>query len=177
MIMSPALRKLTLIVHLTVSVGWIGAVVAYLALGVSAVTSQDAQMVRAAYLALELIGWYAIVPLALASLLTGLVMSLGTRWGLFRHYWVVISFALTILATVVLLLHMPDVSVLADVAHEADEASLGGLGGDLFHPGVGLLVLLVIQALNVYKPRGLTPYGWRKQQEQRREPPLPPDPG
>ncbi len=167
MTMTSGLRKFVLTVHLTFSVGWIGAVVAYLALGVSAVTSQDAQTVRAAWIAMELTGWYAIVPLALAALLTGLVMSLGTPWGLVRLYWVLITLALTILCTVVLLLHMPTVSSLADVAREADGADLGRLGGDLLHPGVGLLVLLVITVLNVYKPRGVTPYGWRKQREER----------
>ena len=170
MTMAPGLRKLVLTVHLTVSVGWLGAVVAYLALGVAAATSRDAQTVRAAWIAMELTGWFAIVPLALAALLTGLVMSLGTPWGLFRHYWVLITLVLTILATVVLLLHMPTVSSLADVAREADAADLGGLGGDLLHPGVGLLVLLVIAVLNVYKPRGMTPYGWRRQHEQRTMP-------
>ena len=169
MIMTPRLRKFALAAHLTFSVGWIGTVVAYLALGVAAATSQDAQTVRAAWIAMELTGWYVIVPLALASLLTGLVMALGTKWGLFRHYWVLFSLVLTILATVVLLLHMPDVSVLADVAQEAEGASLDGLGGDLLHPGLGLVVLLVIQVLNVYKPRGMTRYGWRKQQEERRK--------
>jgi hypothetical protein len=169
MTMSPGLRKFALTVHLTVSVGWIGAVVAYLALGVAAVTSPNARPVRAAWIAMELTGWYVIVPLALAALLTGLVMALGTKWGLFRHYWVLFSLVLTILATVVLVVHMPDVSRLAGIAAEADGARLGGLGGDLFHAGGGLLVLLVIQVLNVYKPRGLTPYGWRKQQEERRE--------
>ncbi|HYU19514.1 MAG TPA: hypothetical protein VEQ11_12555, partial [Chloroflexota bacterium] len=169
MTMPPGVRKFALAAHLTFSVGWIGAVVAYLALGVSAVTSQDAQTLRAAWIAMELTGWYVIVPLALAALLTGIVMSVGTPWGLFRHYWVLISLVLTILSTVVLLLHMPTVSSLADVAREADGADLGGLGGDLLHPGVGLLVLLVITVLNVYKPRGLTPYGWRKQHEQREE--------
>ena len=167
MTMTPGLRKFVLTVHLTSSVGWIGAVVAYLALGVSAVTSQDAQTVRAAWIAMELTGWFAIVPLALAALLTGLVMSLGTPWGLFRHYWVLITLVLTILSTAVLLLHMPTVSSLADAAREADDADLGVLGGDLLHPGVGLLVLLVITVINVYKPRGMTPYGWRKQHEQR----------
>jgi hypothetical protein len=167
MTMPPALRKFMLIAHLVASVGWIGAVVAYLALGVSAATSRDAQTVRAAWIAMEVTGWYAIVPLALAALVTGLVMSLGTPWGLFRHYWVLITLVLTILATVVLLLHMPDVSAMADAAREADGATLGGLGGDLLHPGVGLLVLLAITVLNVYKPRGLTPYGWRKQHERR----------
>jgi hypothetical protein len=169
MTMTPGLRKFALTVHLTFSVGWIGAVVAYLGLGVAARTSQEVQTVRAAWIAMELTGWYIIVPLALASLLTGLIMSLGTKWGLFRHYWVIFSLVLTIFATIILLLHMPSVSFLADVAAEADSADLGRLGGDLLHPGVGLLVLLVIQALNVYKPRGLTPYGWRKQQEERRK--------
>ena len=169
MIMTPRLRKFALAAHLTFSVGWIGTVVAYLALGVAAVTSQDTQTVRAVWIAMELTGWYVIVPLALASLLTGLVMALGTKWGLFRHYWVLISLLLTILATVVLLLHMPDVSVLADVAQEAEGVTLDELGGDLLHPGLGLVVLLVIQVLNVYKPRGMTRYGWRKQQEERRK--------
>ena len=168
MTMTPGIRKFALTVHLTSSVGWIGAVVAYLALGISAVTSQDAEMVRVAWITMELTGWYVIVPLALVSLLTGLVMSLGTKWGLFRHYWVLVSLVLTIVATVVLLLHMPDVSSIADMVQEANDTDLvGGLGGDLFHPGVGLLVLLAIQVLNVYKPRGLTPYGWRKQQTER----------
>src|SRR5215217_6725683 len=132
MTMPAGLRKFALAAHLTCSLGWIGAVVAYLALGVAAATSQDAQTVRAAWIAMELTGWYVIVPLALAALLTGLVMALGTPWGLFRHYWVLISLLLTILATVV-------------------------------------VVLLVITGLNVYKPRGLTRHGWRKQQEQRRK--------
>ena len=165
--MEPGVRKFALSAHLTFSIGWIGAVVAYLALGVAAVSSEDVQTVRAAWTAMELTGWYVIVPLALASLLTGLVMALGTKWGLFRHYWVLVSFALTIVATVVLLLHMPTVSLMAEVAQEAEGASLDQLGGDLLHPGIGLVVLLVIQVLNLYKPPGMTRYGWRKQQEQR----------
>jgi hypothetical protein len=169
MTMTPGVRKFALTAHLSFSVGWIGAVLAYLALGVSAVRSQDAQTVRAAWIAMELTGWFVIVPLALAALLTGLVMALGTPWGLFRHYWVLIALVLTILATVVLLLHMPTVSSVADMAREAGGADLDGLGGDLLHPGLGLVVLLVITVLNVYKPRGLTRYGWRKQQEQRRK--------
>jgi hypothetical protein len=176
MAMPPGLRKFALATHLAFSVGWIGGVVAYLALSVAAMTGREPQTVRAAWIAMDVTGWYAIVPLALASLLTGLVMALGTTWGLFRHYWVLISFLLTVLATVVLLLHMPDVSVLADAARRAQGAGLDRAGthlyarlkaGDLLHPGLGLVVLLVIQVLNVYKPRGMTRYGWRKEQERR----------
>jgi hypothetical protein len=117
MIMSPGLRKFVLIIHLTVSVGWIGAVIAYLALGVSAVTTSDAETVRAAWVAMELTGWYTIVPLAIATLLTGLIMALGTC--LFRHYWVPISPRLPIFATVILLLHMP-MSAKTDTHEMAD---------------------------------------------------------
>jgi hypothetical protein len=165
--MRPRVRKFALSAHLTFSGGWIGAVLVYLTLGVGAVTSQDVQTVRAAWTAMELTGWYVIVPLALASLVTGLVMALGTKWGLFRHYWVLISFALTVLATVVLLLHMPTVSSMAEIAQEAEGDRLEGLGGDLGHPGIGLVVLLVIEVLNLYKPPGMTRYGWRKQEEKR----------
>jgi len=164
--MTPSVRKLALTVHLTCSVGWIGAVVAYLALGIAAVTSLEVQTVRAAWTAMDVIGWWAIVPLAIAALVTGLLMSLGTHWGLFRHYWVLISLVLTIVSTVVLVLHTPTVSAMAKLAQDLDGTDLRALGGDLFHPAVGLVVLLAIAVLNVYKPSGVTPYGWRKQREQ-----------
>ncbi|KNH22955.1 membrane protein [Priestia megaterium] len=163
--MKLGLRKFALTTHVTSSVGWLGTVIAYVALAIAAQISQDTQMVRAAWIAMELIGWYVIVPLALVSLLTGLIISLGTSWGLFRHYWVLFKLLLTVLSTIVLLLHMPLVSSLAGVAKT--DSDLGELPSELFHPGIGLLVLLVIVVLSVYKPRGMTRYGWRKQQEQR----------
>lgn len=165
MTMAPTVRKGALTVHLTVSVGWVGAIVAYLALGLTASTTQDPETIRAAWISMEAIGWYAIVPLALTSLATGLLMGLGTPWGLVRHYWVVFSLVLTIFATVILLLHMPTVSAIAEVAREADAATLRGLGGDRLHAVGGLVVLLLVTVLNVVKPRGLTPYGRRKREQ------------
>jgi hypothetical protein len=171
MTMSPGVRKFALTVHLTSSIGWIGAVIAYLALVVAAMTTQDTQTLRAAWIMMELTGWYVIVPLALTSLLTGLIMALGTPWGLFRHYWVLISLVLTIIAIGVLLEHMQTVSFFARIAAETGSIDIGALRGglwsELLHAGVGLLVLLIIQVMNVYKPQGLTPYGWRKQHERR----------
>jgi hypothetical protein len=158
---------LVLSVHLIASLGWVGAVMAYVALGVSATVSSDPPVVRSAWTAMELVGWMVIVPQALASLLTGIVISIGTPWGLFRHYWVLISLGLTVLATAVLVLHMPSVSATAQIARDTDTEQLRRLGGDLGHAVGGLVVLLVITVLNVYKPQGLTPYGWRKQQEAR----------
>ncbi len=165
MTMAPRRRKFVFTVHVVSAVSWIGAVVAYLALVVAALTSQDTQTVRAAFLAMELI-YFVLIPLAFVSLLTGLVQSLGTTWGLFRHYWVIFKFVLTVVATFVLLLNMQTVSSLADTAAR-ESADLPGAGGQLLHAGVGLLVLLTTAILAVYKPRGMTRYGQRKQHELR----------
>src|SRR5688572_13035914 len=111
--MNPALRKLGLVAHVSASVGWLGTVAAFLVLAISGVVLEDVQSVRAAYLAMELTVWFAIVPLAIASLITGLITSLGTQWGLFRHYWVLAKFLITIIATGLLLVHAQPVGVLA----------------------------------------------------------------
>jgi hypothetical protein len=170
MTMTPGLRKFALTAHVTSSVGWLGAVAGFLALAVAGLTRQDAQMVRAAYLAMELTAWFVIVPLSLASLLTGLVQSLGTTWGLFRHYWVLAKLLIAILSSIVLLLHMRPISLIAGVAAETalSSADLRGLRIQLVaDAGAALLVLLVATTLSVYKPRGMTRYGRRKQHEQR----------
>ena len=169
MTMAPRLRKFALAAHITLAVGWIGAVAGYIALDVAAATSQDAQTLRAAYLAMELIAWYVIVPLALASLLTGLVMSLGTKWGLFRHYWVLFKLLITVFATLVLLIYMETFSSMAGVAADPS-VDLGGVrsASPGLHAALALLLLLVATVLAVYKPRGMTCYGRRKQQEERR---------
>lgn len=168
--LSPPLRKAALAVHLAVSVGWVGAVAAYLALDLAATTSADAATLRAAYLGMALIVSSVIVPLAFATLVTGLVVSLGTKWGLVRHWWVLVSLALTVFASVVLVVETGTIAAYAGVA--ADPATtaveLRGLGSTVVHSIGGSVVLLVVLLLNVYKPPGLTPYGWRKQRAERR---------
>jgi hypothetical protein len=168
--MTPRLRKFALTAHVTFSVGWLGAVAGFLALAIAGLTSEDAQMVRAAYLAMELTGWFVIVPLSLAALLSGLVQSLGTEWGLFRHYWVLVKLLITILSTILLLVHMQPTSRLAGLAAETTLSSADLLGMRIqlvADAGAALLALLMATTLAVYKPRGMTRYGWRKQHEQR----------
>jgi hypothetical protein len=170
MTMTPGLRKFALTAHVSASVGWLGAVVAFLALAVAGLASQDVQTVRAAYLTMELIGWYALVPLALVSLVTGLVQALGTTWGLFRHYWVLFKLLINVFATIVLLMYTQTLDHFAGVAAETALSS-GDLSGlrstsPLLHTALALLLLLVATTLAVFKPRGMTPYGQRKQREQ-----------
>lgn len=165
----PRLRKLTLTLHVTASVGWLGAVAAFLALAVAGLTSSSPQTVRGAYLAMEVVGWAVIVPFSVASLLTGVVQSLGTVWGLLRHYWVIAKLLITVLATLLLLVHMQPVGHLADTAARAALAGgeLEGMRIQLIaDAAAALLVLLTAAALSVFKPRGVTRYGRRRQREQ-----------
>src|SRR5690242_10093438 len=113
--MSSGFRKLILIVHITSSVGWFGAVAGFLALSLAGLTSQNAQLVRTVYLSMNLITWFVIVPFTFFSLLTGLVLSLGTKWGLFRYYWVLLKLVITVLATIVLLIHIQPIEHLANI--------------------------------------------------------------
>lgn len=168
--MPQAWRKFVLTTHVICSVGWLGAVAAFLALALTGLRSPNDQTVRAAYLAMNTTGAIVIVPLCFAALVTGLIQSLGTSWGLFRHYWVIVKLALTVGATLLLLLHMQPVRELAAVAAEGailtDELrdSRVQLVADA---GAALAVLIVNTVLSVYKPRGITRYGWRKQREER----------
>jgi hypothetical protein len=168
MTMPPQLRKFVLTAHVTSSVGWLGAVVVFLALAVVGLTSEDAQTVRGAYLVMGPAAELVLVPLAFASLLTGMVQALGTTWGLFRHYWVLFKLLMTVFVTIVLLIYMETFSAMAGVAANPS-ADLGVVrnASPMLHAALALLVLLVAVTLAVYKPRGMTRYGWRKQHQQR----------
>ena len=166
MIMTPRLRKFALTAHVTSSVGFLGAVVVFLALAVIGLTSQDAQTVRGAYLVMEPTAWFVLIPLAFTSLLTGLVQSLGTTWGLFQHYWVLFKLLINVFASIVLLIYMPTLGYLAGVAADPT-VDLGEVrnSSPTLHAALALLVLLVATVLSVYKPRGMTRYGRRKRRE------------
>ncbi|AGA08473.1 hypothetical protein GOA59_26720 [Sinorhizobium meliloti] len=165
MIMPPRLRKITLIAHIVSSVGSLGAVAGFLALAIAGLFTESDQVMRSVYIVTELVARSVIVPLVFASLVTGLVQSLGTTWGLFRHYWVLAKLLLTIFTAVVLMLQMSGIAHVAAVAADPGFASTDVLGlrrSLVVHAAGGLVVLLVTTTLSVLKPRGLTRYGWRR---------------
>ena len=118
---------------------------------------------------MELTGWFVLVPLALASLVSGLVQSLGTTWGLFRHYWVLFKLLINVFATVVLLLYMQTLRFLADVAAQttlsSNDLDVLQSPSPVLHAAAALLLLLVATVLAVFKPRGMTRYGRRNQRQ------------
>lgn len=157
--MTPALRKLTLTTHVASSVGWLGAVASVLALSLAGLTGRDPDVVRAVYPAMNLIGRFIIVPLSIAALVTGVIQSVSTHWGLLRYYWVATKLALTVGATGLLLLHQ--YTAVATAARRASAAApgslpdVGGLATQLvLDAGLAVAVLVVTTALSIYKPWG-----------------------
>lgn len=158
--MAPRHRKLALTGHVTFSVGWLGAVVAFLALALIGLTSENAQTVRGAYLVMEPAAWFVLVPLSFASLLTGIVGSLGTSWGLLRHYWVLFKLLINVVLTVVLLMYMETFRVMAAIAADPGaDLDVVRNPSPVIHAGAALLLLVVAAGLAVFKPRGRTRYG------------------
>ena len=162
--MRPLIRKIALTAHILCSVGWLGSIIPYLALALAGLANHDDSRTRSLYWSMELIAWWVIAPLSLAAFVSGLIQALGTPWGLFRHWWILVKMVLTSGAVVVLFAHLPTVSRMAQSATQMT------LPGEEFralqmqlvvHATGGLLVLVVATALSVFKPWGLTPYGRR----------------
>jgi hypothetical protein len=156
-------RTLLLSVHIVVAVGALGTDAVLLTLGVTGLASGDGELIRAAYLAMDLLVATVLVPLALAALASGVLLGLGTRWGLVRHWWVLAKLTLTlVLASAAVLVLRPSLDQAAASALALPPAELAGAGiGQLAGraataPAVGVLLLTTAVALAVAKPWGRT---------------------
>ena len=165
--MTPTLRKTLFTAHVALSVGWIGAVAAYLVIAITGLTTADDGLARAAYRVMELLGWWVIVPSSFAALASGLVQSVATDWKLTRYYWILAKLVLTVVATLVLLRHMHAVGNMAAIAADPLR-TLADLRAErtqlVVHPAGGIVVLLIITAISVFKPWGLTPFARRERE-------------
>ena len=159
--MNPRVSKLLLTTHITFSVGWIGTIAAFLALSIVGLIGNDLT-VGACYIAMEVVAWFIIVPFCFASLLTGLIQALGTHWGLFKHWWILVKLILTVIATLILMLHVQPISYLADVATQQVIAhdDLRNLRIRIIaDAAAAILVLVAITTVSVYKPWGKIQFG------------------
>jgi uncharacterized membrane protein len=153
----PALRKSLLALHLVASIGWMGSDLGLLVLGWVGMRTSDPGLRRAAYLVLAPLGTWLAVPLSLLALVTGILLGLGTRWGLFRYLWVVVSLVMT-LAMVVLVLLVLNPS-LHSAAHDAARSAGGTPDATarrqlIVAPTMAFLLLSTVTVINVFKPWG-----------------------
>ena len=178
--MTPSNRKVVLTTHIVVAVGWFGAVSGFLALSIAALTSQDPEVIRGNYVAMDQISRFVIIPMSFATLATGLLQALGSQWGLFKHYWILLKFSLAVFATFALLMHQ--VVAISEAAKRVTGAAAETLLGPGLEslkielvraPSLAMVLLLTTATLAVFKPWGLTSYGKRKQQEKLKMPQQP----
>lgn len=147
-------RRGLLVAHVAVSVSWLGLTVGLLTLGVAAFVTGDATTAQAATRAMKIFGDWLVIPVALLSLLSGLVLALGTPWGLARHRWVWTKFWLTLITA--------GLSIFS-LRPGIDEAATSGVVDiDLIiAPSVATATYLFITAISVLKPWGPTRRGRR----------------
>ncbi len=166
MVISPRTRRLALVAHVTSSVGWLGAVAAFLVLSVIGLRTSDMELLRACYFAMDLLGRYLIVPMSLLALLTGVTQSFITQWGLFRQYWVVAKLILTVGATALLLVHQYTAVAAASTLVLGQAAfsrvQLSQLGRQLtMDAALAIAVLMTATILSILKPWGAIRVGAR----------------
>jgi hypothetical protein len=145
------LRRLGLIVHILLSVGLLGAISSFFVL---VLVGMSGSASVGAFVAAERVSTLVILPLAVAGWAMGIVQALTTRWGLAKHYWVLIKLLLTSFAVIVLLAKQPLIHSIAT----------GGAGRGqgfaamqlLVHAAGGFAVLSIALVLSVLKPEGRT---------------------
>jgi hypothetical protein len=147
----PRIRKAVLTAHVVTAVGWLGAEVVVLALAVAGQAGADPAVV---YPAIGLVGPPLLVPLAVAAWVVGVVGSLGTPWGLLRHWWVIAKLAsTTVMAALVLLALRPTLVAAADLGAALPAPERGQL---VVASSVATTLLVLNTAVSVYKPWGRT---------------------
>lgn len=163
--LSPAWRKGITVLHAISGIGWMGVDIALLVLLYTARTSDDTALVVSGFNAIRIIVPVAVPPLSLIILITGLLLGLGSSWGLFRYWWVLVKLCLSLIMTVLVFTSLvPGVNQLATldlsaVSADAVRASLGDLPTQmLFPPVVSFLMLGIATILSIYKPWRRTPW-------------------
>ncbi|WP_189106304.1 DUF2269 domain-containing protein [Streptomyces camponoticapitis] len=148
-------RRALLVVHVAVSVSWLGLTLGLLTLGVTAYTTGDSTLTDASYRAMDVFADRLLAPIVVVTLVSGLVLSLGTPWGLARHHWVWIKFWITLVtgaATVFAL--RPGIGRAADSGGVPDISLVAA-------PTVATSAYLFMTVISVLKPWGLTRRGRR----------------
>ncbi|MFE5025439.1 DUF2269 domain-containing protein [Streptomyces sp. NPDC056656] len=154
-------RRATLVAHVTSSACWLGLTLGLLALAVTAITTGSDPMVEAACRAMKVFTDWLVIPLALFTLLSGLLLSLGTPWGLARHRWVYVKFWLTLATTAASIFALrPGVN--AAVATVMAGTPLPQPSDLVAGPIVSLAAHLFMTVISVLKPWGLTRRGRKR---------------
>lgn len=163
--LSPGQRKATVLLHILCGIGWMGADIVLMILLSTGLTTDDGAVAAASYRAVSVFVPVAVPVFSLGVLGTGLLLGWGTKWGILRHWWVMVKLALSVVMVVLVFVALvPGVNDLeepdAALSAEAVRDSLGAAPTDMFFPPVVSFLMLGIAAvLSVSKPWRRTPWG------------------
>lgn len=152
-------RRALLVVHVAVSVSWLGLTLGLLTLGITAYATGDPTLTEASYRAMKVFSDWLLVPVVVTTLVSGLVLSLGTPWGLARHRWVWIKFWITLVTGAATVFALRPGIVHAASGGGVPDSSL------VAAPSVATAAYLFMTVISVLKPWGLTRRGRRHRAE------------
>lgn len=160
-------RRLVLLAHVIAALSWLGVDVAIGVLAVTGFTSDDPSRIAASYAALDIFAVPLLLVFGLTTLGLGLLLGIGSRWGVIRYWWVATKLVINlVLSGLVLVLLQPRLAEVADEVTRIDATltdRLGGIPLDLLFPAfVSGAALLTAAVLGAFKPWGRTPYGRRR---------------
>jgi hypothetical protein len=159
----PKPRKALVAAHAISAPCWVGVAVTFVAMSVVAMSTKNIHPTKAVY---ELMAVFDIKLLPwtnFATFLTGIALSMTTKWGLIRYYWVVAKIAIAVGILVMAFGFLLDALVRAG----EEAAALAATGGtaaqlsgaaDVVLWGFGCAMLSLVGALllSLYKPGGRT---------------------
>lgn len=150
-------RKAVLLVHVAVAGTWLGVDVVLGVLVLTAATSDDAVAPAAALVSVAEFATTPLVVVAALTLASGVLLGLGTKYGLVRYWWVAVKLVLN-LVLVGLVLGLLGPAVTAVAADARDTLAAGGpppeVGQLAFPPIVSTTAVLIAFTLSVFKPWG-----------------------
>lgn len=94
-------KKWLLLVHLIFSSIMLGGAVIFLVLSIVAASTADESVYSACYTVMHVLSQTSVRASTIGTIVTGVLLSVGTHWGLFRYYWVIAKEVLTLVAIVV----------------------------------------------------------------------------
>jgi len=153
-------RKATLVLHIASAGVWLGLDAVMATLVVTSVVTEDDRTRAVCYRALELVTVWPMTVAGLTCLVSGIVLGLGTVYGLVRYWWVAAKLVLNLLLSTLVLVALPP--TIAEFAGRGDalldgQAVSSAIGDLAFPPIVSPTLLLVAVVLSVFKPWGKLP--------------------
>lgn len=93
-------RRWLLLLHLLFCAIMFGGAMVFLILSITAVSTNDESILKACYISMHMLAKTSVRASAIGALVTGVLLSVLTQWGLFKHYWIIAKEGLTILAII-----------------------------------------------------------------------------